>query len=152
MLIYSKPKVLIKSNATLAEGPVWNHKTCELSFVDIVSNRFFVWKKSILKSYKISENISCLLPAKNKDTWIYIERILTKGKYHKLGQHVLKANNVLILDFNKYGVLVNKKLLNKDEINNIKFSKNETDNELAQKSFIENFLQSVKQKMYSNRK
>ena len=87
-----------------------------------------------------------------KDTWIYIERILTKGKYHKLGQHVLKANNVLILDFNKYGVLVNKKLLNKDEINNIKFSKNETDNALAQKSFIENFLQSVKQKMYSNRK
>ena len=87
-----------------------------------------------------------------KDTWIYIERILTKGKYHKLGQHVLKANNVLILDFNKYGVLVNKKLLNKDEINNIKFSKNETDNELAQKSFIENFLQSIKQKMYSNRK
>ena len=46
---------------------------------------------------------------KNKDTWIYIERILTKGKYHKLGQHVLKANNVLILDFNKYGFLLIKK-------------------------------------------
>ena len=24
------------------------------------------------------------------DIWIYLERTLTKGKYHKLGQHVLK--------------------------------------------------------------
>jgi outer membrane protein assembly factor BamE (lipoprotein component of BamABCDE complex) len=87
-----------------------------------------------------------------EDSWIYVERILTKGKYHKLGQHVLKANNVLILDFNKYGILIGKKLLDKNEINNIKFSKKETENELAQKSFIENFLQSIKQKMYSNRK
>ena len=40
---------------------------------------------------------------KNLNTWIYIERILTKGKYHKLGKHVLKSNNVLVLSFDKYG-------------------------------------------------
>ena len=86
------------------------------------------------------------------NTWIYIERILTKGKYHKLGRHVVKENKVLILSFNKYGVLNKKKLLNKEDINKIAFSNNETQNELAQKSFVSKFLESIKQKMYSNRK
>ena len=27
--------------------------------------------------------------------WFYMERTLTKGKYHKLGKHVLKTNNIL---------------------------------------------------------
>ena len=31
----------------------------------------------------------------NKDEWIYFERILTKGEFHKLGQNVLKTNNIL---------------------------------------------------------
>ena len=88
----------------------------------------------------------------NIDTWIYLERILTKGKYHKLGKHVVKQNNILILDFNKYGILKNKKLLNKENINQIKFSKKNTENELSQKNFIRSFLESIRQKMYSNRK
>tara|TARA_S200000501_G_scaffold106629_1_gene100077 strand:+ start:249 stop:713 length:465 start_codon:yes stop_codon:yes gene_type:complete len=88
-----------------------------------------------------------------KDTsWIYVERILTKGKYHKLGKHVLKENNVLVLNFDKYGVLKSKNFLNKNDIKKIKFSESETENELAQKSFVQKFLESIKQKMYSNRK
>ena len=39
----------------------------------------------------------------NENEWIYIERIFTKGKFHKLGKNVLAANNVLYLEFNKYG-------------------------------------------------
>ena len=88
----------------------------------------------------------------NIDTWIYLERILTKGKYHKLGKHIVKQNNILILDFNKYGILKNKKLLNKEDINQIKFSKKNTENELSQKNFIRSFLESIRQKMYSNGK
>ena len=88
----------------------------------------------------------------NVDTWIYLERILTKGKYHKLGKHIVKQNNILVLDFNKYGILKNKKLLNKEDINQIKFSKKNTENELSQKNFIRSFLESIRQKMYSNRK
>ena len=87
----------------------------------------------------------------NENTWIYVERILTKGKYHKLGRHSLKTNNVLVLDFDKYGVLSGKKLFDKSDISKISFSKKETQNELAQKSFVVNFLQSIKQKMYGNR-
>ena len=88
----------------------------------------------------------------NIDTWIYLERILTKGKYHKLGKHIVKQNNILILDFNKYGILKNKKILNKEDINQIKFSKKNTESELSQKNFVRSFLESIRQKMYINRK
>ena len=40
--------------------------------------------------------------------WIYFERILTKGEFHKLGQNVLKTNNILVLKFDKFGILKNK--------------------------------------------
>ena len=44
-----------------------------------------------------------------------------------------------------------KKILNKEGINQIKFSKKNTENELSQKSFVRSFLESIRQKMYSNR-
>ena len=83
--------------------------------------------------------------------WFYVERVLTKGEYHKLGQNILKENNILVLKFDKYGVIKEKTFLNKDSKNEIYFSQNETKNELSQKSFIERFLSSIRTKMYSNR-
>jgi len=88
----------------------------------------------------------------NEYIWIYVERTLTKGKYHKLGQHTLKTNNVLVLSFDKYGILKEKKFYNKQDIAKINFSKNKTENKLAKRSFVEDFLQSIRQKMYSGRK
>ena len=85
------------------------------------------------------------------NSWIYIERVLTKGSYHKLGKTIVKSNNVLILTFDKYGVLQNKSFLNKDDIKKLKFSKKITENNLSKKSFVQNFLASVKAKMYANK-
>ena len=87
----------------------------------------------------------------NDDIWIYLERTLSKGKYHKLGQHVLKTNNVLVLYFDKYGILRNKKIYTKDDINKISFSSDKTENQLSKRSFVESFLSSLKEKMYSGR-
>tara|TARA_X000000950_G_C13904126_1_gene656089 strand:- start:1262 stop:1654 length:393 start_codon:yes stop_codon:yes gene_type:complete len=84
----------------------------------------------------------------DKNTWIYIERTLTKGKYHKLGQNIVKENNVMVLSFNKYGVLKEKNFLDKEKLANIKFTKKVTENNLSQKSFVQEFLQSIKTKMY----
>ena len=84
----------------------------------------------------------------NEDIWIYLERTLSKGKYHKLGQHVLKTNNVLVLYFDKYGILKNKKIYTKDNINEVNFSKNKTENQLSKRSFVESFLSSIREKMY----
>jgi outer membrane protein assembly factor BamE (lipoprotein component of BamABCDE complex) len=87
----------------------------------------------------------------NENEWIYIERILSKGEYHKLGRNVLKTNNVLVLNFDKYGVLESKKFLDKTDKNKVAFSNQTTENELTQKSFVEKFLSSIRSKMYGNK-
>ena len=85
---------------------------------------------------------------KNSSEWIYIERVLTKGEFLKLGQNVLKTNNVLILTFDKYGVLKNKQFIDKFSKNDLDFSTDKTENRLSQKSFVEKFLESLRKKMY----
>ena len=90
--------------------------------------------------------------SQNEHTWIYIERVLTKGRYHKLGKHVLKESNVLVLEFNKYGVLKDKKIYDKGDMKKIKYTKNETENTVGQKSFVSKFLSSVRQKMYGGKR
>ena len=80
-----------------------------------------------------------------------MERVLTKGEFHKLGQNILKKNNILILQFDKFGILTYKELADKNDKKNIKFSEKTTENKLSKKSFVENFLQSIKSKMYRNR-
>ena len=88
----------------------------------------------------------------NNNEWIYIERVLTKGEYHKLGRNLLKSNNVLIVEFDKYGVLKNKVFLDKSDLKKVKFSEEITENNLTQKSFVQKLLTSIKEKMYGNRK
>tara|TARA_B100001057_G_C22742662_1_gene908445 strand:- start:317 stop:790 length:474 start_codon:yes stop_codon:yes gene_type:complete len=83
--------------------------------------------------------------------WIYIERIFSKGKLHKLGQNVLKENNVLVISFNKYGLINKKKFLDKDDLNDIAFSNKITESEMQKKSFAERFLNSIKEKMYGGK-
>ena len=87
----------------------------------------------------------------DENIWIYLERTLTKGKYHKLGKHVVKKNNVLVLVFNKYGILTSKEIFDVKDSKKLAFSKDSTENQLSKKSFVEEFLSSVRQKMYGNR-
>ena len=86
----------------------------------------------------------------NENIWYYFERQTTRGDFHKLGKNVLVKNNVLKLEFDKYGVLINKLMIDKEEMNNIKMSKNKTKNDLGKRSVVGDFLQSLKQKMYKN--
>ena len=84
--------------------------------------------------------------------WIYIERTRTRGKLLKFGRNYLKKNNVLVLDFDKYGILQKKKFYEKDDMNKIRFAKNVTENEVRKENFINSFLSSIRQKMLSKRK
>ncbi len=88
----------------------------------------------------------------NDDLWIYIERTRTRGKLLKFGKNYLLKNNVLVLEFDKYGILHRKEFYDKKEMNKIKFAKNETENELRKENFIYSFLSSVRQKMLTKRK
>jgi len=129
------------------EEPVKNHG---IVFLENRSNKLIINKSNKNDVIKIigqphSKSIN------SDDIWIYVERTLSKGKYHKLGQHVLKKNDTLVLKFDKFGILKSKKIYDIKNTNKIQFSKKETQNELSKKSFVESFLSSVKQKMYGNK-
>ena len=88
----------------------------------------------------------------NNNLWIYIERTKTRGKLLKLGRNYLKKNNVLVLEFDKYGILEKKEFYKKEDMKDIKFTKNITENEIRKENFIHGFLSSIRQKMISKRK
>ena len=134
--------LLILVNCKLQE-PIKPHG---IIFLDNRANKLITNKSNKNDVVKILGNPQ-IVEDKNELTWIYIERILTKGKYHKLGKHVLKENNILVLEFDKYGVLISKILYDKEKIKKIDFSQKKTEHSLTSKSFVQKFLQSIKQKM-----
>jgi outer membrane protein assembly factor BamE (lipoprotein component of BamABCDE complex) len=87
----------------------------------------------------------------DNNLWIYIERTNTKGKIYQLGKDKLLKNNVLVLEFNNYGILERKEFYNKNKMNKLVFAKNETENEIMKENFIYSFLSSVRQKMINKR-
>ena len=58
----------------------------------------------------------------------------------------------MVLEFDKYGVLKNKKLYDKNNMKKISFAKKITENEIRKENFIYSFLSSVRQKMESKKK
>ena len=88
----------------------------------------------------------------NDNLWIYIERTKTRGKMLKLGRVYTKKNNVLVLEFDKYGILNKKEFYDKDSMKKINFAKNITENEIRKENFVYSFLSSVREKMQTRRK
>ena len=88
----------------------------------------------------------------NDNLWIYIERTRTRGKLLKLGRNYLMKNNVLVLEFDKYGILRDKEFYDKENMKKVSFDKDITENELRKENFIYSFLSSVRQKMLTKRK
>ena len=84
--------------------------------------------------------------------WIYIERTKTRGKLLKLGRNYLKKNNVLILEFDKYGILTKKEFYDKEDMKDVNFAKAITENDIRKENFVYSFLSSIRQKMESKRK
>jgi len=88
----------------------------------------------------------------DNNMWIYIERTHTKGKLLKLGRSELSKNNTLILEFNNYGILINKKFYNINDMNKVEFAEAITENDVKKQNFIRSFLSSVRSKMENKRK
>jgi len=88
----------------------------------------------------------------NNNVWIYIERTKTRGKLLKLGRNYLQKNNVLVIEFNKYGLVSKKDFYDKDDMNKLTFAKSTTTNEIKKENFIYSFLSSIRQKMESKKK
>ena len=88
----------------------------------------------------------------DENLWIYIERIKNRGKLLKLGRSYLVKNNVLVLEFDSYGVVNKKKFYDKNNMKKLEFAENITENELRNENFIYSFLSSIRQKMETNKK
>mgnify|MGYP001372250050 CR=1 FL=1 len=111
-------------------------------------------KQSKLQINKTNRNdiIKIIGPPSTKSTFdndvlIYIEKKTSSTKLSKLGKKNLLVNNVLVLEIDNRGILVNKQFLNKDDMKKIKFDEGETKVSYTKKSFIYNFLYSLRQKI-----
>ena len=84
--------------------------------------------------------------------WIYIERTITRGKLLKFGRNYIKKNNVLVLEFDKYGIVKKKEFYDKEKMKKVDFAKDITENDIRKQNFIYSFLSSIRQKMLKKRK
>tara|TARA_B100000524_G_C23504519_1_gene318251 strand:- start:59 stop:538 length:480 start_codon:yes stop_codon:yes gene_type:complete len=83
----------------------------------------------------------------DNDVWIYIERKTTVSEIKKIGTKKLLTNNVLVLEFDNRGLLVKKDFFDKDQMNNIKISKDKTRVLDKKDTFISSVLISLRQKI-----
>ncbi len=83
----------------------------------------------------------------DNDVWIYIERKQTQSKLKNLGRMKIYENNVLVLEIDKYGILKKKDFYDKNDMNEIKVTKNETGKIFSKNSFIYDFMSSLRQKV-----
>ena len=79
----------------------------------------------------------------DKDILIYLERKTSNSKLLKLGKKKLIANNVLLLEVDNRGMLINKEFLNQDDLNKLEFTKKTTKKTIGQESFVSRALSGV---------
>ena len=83
----------------------------------------------------------------NNDIWIYIERKQTQSKLKNLGKMKIYKNDVLVLEIDNYGILKSKEFYNIDDMEELKKSEYQTKTGFTKKSFIYNFMSSMRQKI-----
>ena len=109
-------------------------------------------KSIVVLSNNLNDVRSLLGPPSTKnsfdnDIWVYIERKTTVSQVRTLGKRKILVNNVLILEFDNRGLLVKKEFFNKDKMNNIKISQNETEVLSKKDTFIRSVITSLKHKI-----
>ena len=79
----------------------------------------------------------------NNDILIYLERKTSNSKLLRLGKKKLIANNVLLLEIDSRGMLINKEFLNQDDLNKLEFTKKTTKTTVEKESFVSRALSGV---------
>ena len=83
----------------------------------------------------------------DKNKWYYIERLKTNQSLIKLGNQKIKKNNILIVELDNFGILKNKKLINLDNMNDIKYLNETTEKDFKNDSMIYSVLSSLREKI-----
>jgi len=108
----------------------------------------------VLNSSNKNDIIALLGPPSTKSTfdndlWIYIERKQIESTILKLGRDKVIVNNVLLVEINSNGLLVKKNFINMDKMNEYDFNQGQTEVTYNKKSFVYDFLSSLRQKINS---
>jgi outer membrane protein assembly factor BamE (lipoprotein component of BamABCDE complex) len=108
----------------------------------------------VLNSSNKNDIIALLGPPSTKSTfdndlWIYIERKQIESTILKLGKDKVIVNNVLLVEINSNGLLVKKNFINMDKMNEYDFNQGQTEVTYNKKSFVYDFLSSLRQKINS---
>jgi len=82
-----------------------------------------------------------------QDVWLYIERHKTNQSIFKLGNKKIDKNNILIIEFNAMGIVSNKKLLDINNMNDLKIAEEVTKKKFSQDNFVYNILSTLREKI-----
>ena len=83
----------------------------------------------------------------NNNKWFYIERLKSNQSLFKLGKQKLKKNNILIVELSGNGVVKNKKLIDLNNMNDVKYLKNTTEKDFKNNNFFYGDLTSLREKI-----
>ena len=84
----------------------------------------------------------------DENKWFYFERLKTNQSLIKLGNQVIKKNNILVVELNNKGILKNKYLFDLNNMNDVKYLKNVTSKEFKQdKSIVSGLFISFREKI-----
>ena len=108
--------------------------------------------KLILNSTNVNDILFLLGPPSTKSTFdndifIYIERKSTNQSMLKFGKEKIIVNNVLVLEINYKGLLVKKDFYDISKMNKLTFTEKSTKKTYSKKSFVYDFLSSMRQKI-----
>ena len=82
----------------------------------------------------------------NDNKWFYIQSKKTNQSLFKLGIKKIEKNSILIVTFNNKGILSEKKILDINDMNNVKYVKDITEKEYQQNNTVYKILSSLREK------
>tara|TARA_B100001250_G_C19426050_1_gene625385 strand:+ start:69 stop:527 length:459 start_codon:yes stop_codon:yes gene_type:complete len=99
-------------------------------------------KNDILKIIGPPSSISSF----DKNLWFYIQTKKENQSLLKLGIKKIEENNVLMVKFDNKGILEEKKILKQNDMNKVKFVKDNTEKKYRQNNTLYNVLSSLREK------
>ena len=116
-------------------------KKLEIKYSQIIVNKSN--KNDILKIIGPPSSISDF----NENKWFYIERLKSNQSLLKLGTQKIKINNILLVELNNKGILIDKKLLSIENMNDLKYLDDTTTKDFKNNNFMFNLLSSLREKI-----
>ena len=83
----------------------------------------------------------------DENKWFYLERLKTNQSLIKLGAQKIKKNNILIVELSDAGILLDKKLLNLEDMNDVKYLKQTTNKEFKNSDMLSGIISSLREKI-----